>query len=187
VFGGRPALAKLFVCGDPDSPRVSIFCHYQVEEQKVYLKNLAARKRMLGNIQFIGHLYKKKILTERIMHECILKLLQGQGTPAPEDVECLCKLMSTIGREIDIPRSKQHMEVYFQRIKVFSQAKGLESRLRFALQDLIELRENSWTERRKVRGVSAFICSALIAIVWERLRTSSLALTYTRVYRIRIN
>lgn len=35
---------------------------------------------MLGNIQFIGQLYKKKMLTERIMHECIRKLLEEVGT-----------------------------------------------------------------------------------------------------------
>lgn len=125
----------------------------KVEEQKIYLANLAARKRMLGNIQFIGHLYQKKMLTERIMHECILKLLQGQGasaTPPPEDVECLCKLMSTVGREIDNPKSKPHMEIYFKRIEALSQHKVLESRLRFALQDLVDLRKNGWMERRKV-------------------------------------
>jgi hypothetical protein len=36
---------------------------------------------MLGNIQFIGQLYIKKMLTERIMHECIVKLLgEVRGT-----------------------------------------------------------------------------------------------------------
>ncbi|RHN38652.1 hypothetical protein MtrunA17_Chr8g0335511 [Medicago truncatula] len=45
------------------------------------------RMRMLGNIRLIGELYKKKMLTERIMHECIKKLI-GQGQyPDEEDVE----------------------------------------------------------------------------------------------------
>ena len=34
-----------------------------------------ARRRALGNIQFIGHLYKQKMLTEKIMHSCITTLL----------------------------------------------------------------------------------------------------------------
>ena len=34
-----------------------------------------ARRRALGNIQFIGHLYKQKMLTEKIMHNCIVTLL----------------------------------------------------------------------------------------------------------------
>ena len=36
---------------------------------------MKAKRRMLGNIRFIGELYKKKMLKENIMHECILKLL----------------------------------------------------------------------------------------------------------------
>ena len=36
---------------------------------------------MLGNIQFIGQLYNKEMLTERIMHECIVKLLGEVGRP----------------------------------------------------------------------------------------------------------
>ena len=38
-------------------------------------EDLKARRRMLGNIQFIGELFKEKMLTEKIMHECIVKLL----------------------------------------------------------------------------------------------------------------
>jgi hypothetical protein len=38
-------------------------------------KRMKAKRRMLGNIRFIGELYKKKMLKENIMHECIRKLL----------------------------------------------------------------------------------------------------------------
>lgn len=34
-----------------------------------------ARRRALGNIQFIGFLFKKKMLTEKIMHSCIMRLM----------------------------------------------------------------------------------------------------------------
>ena len=34
---------------------------------------------MLGNIQFIGHLYKQALLTEKIMHACIRQLLVCNG------------------------------------------------------------------------------------------------------------
>ena len=36
---------------------------------------LTARRRMLGNIQFIGQLVRKKMLTAAIMHSCIIALL----------------------------------------------------------------------------------------------------------------
>ena len=35
-----------------------------------------ARLRLLGNMQFVGYLFKKKMLTEKIMHYCIQDLLK---------------------------------------------------------------------------------------------------------------
>lgn len=51
-----------------------------MEEARRAAAEYKARQRMLGNIQFIGQLYIKKMLTERIMHECIVKLL-GEVRP----------------------------------------------------------------------------------------------------------
>ncbi|XP_071741492.1 eukaryotic translation initiation factor 4G-like isoform X2 [Rutidosis leptorrhynchoides] len=119
-------------------------------------KRVKARRRMLGNIRLIGELYKKKMLTERIMHECIKKLLgQGQGqhqNPDEEDIEALCKLMSTIGEMIDHPRAKEHMDYYFDMMLKLSNNMDLSSRLRFMLKDAIDLRKNKWQQRRKVEG-----------------------------------
>jgi translation initiation factor 4G len=117
-------------------------------------KRLKARRRMLGNIRFIGELYKMGMLTERIMHECIKKLLghPPRQNPDEEDVEALCKLMSTIGRIIDHPKAKEHIDAYFRRIESLSNNQKLSSRLRFMLKDVIDLRRNGWQERRKVEG-----------------------------------
>ncbi|KAL0429428.1 UNVERIFIED_CONTAM: Eukaryotic translation initiation factor 4G [Sesamum radiatum] len=76
-------------------------------------KRLQARRRMLGNIRLIGELYKKRMLTERIMHECINKLLGQYQNPDEENIEALCKLMSTIGEMIDHPKAKEHIDAYF--------------------------------------------------------------------------
>nr|KYP37313.1 Eukaryotic translation initiation factor 4G [Cajanus cajan] len=111
-----------------------------------------ARRRMLGNIRLIGELYKKKMLTERIMHECIKKLLGQYQDPDEEDIEALCKLMSTIGEMIDHPKAKEHMDAYFERMKLLSNNMNLSSRVRFMLKDSIDLRKNKWQQRRKVEG-----------------------------------
>ncbi|XP_045792328.1 eukaryotic translation initiation factor 4G-like isoform X3 [Trifolium pratense] len=116
------------------------------------LRRTKARRRMLGNIRLIGELYKKKMLTERIMHECIKKLLGQCQDPDEEDVEALCKLMSTIGEMIDHPKAKEHMDVYFERLRVLSNNMNLSSRVRFMLKDVIDLRRNRWQQRRKVDG-----------------------------------
>ncbi|KAF8369550.1 hypothetical protein HHK36_032429 [Tetracentron sinense] len=115
-------------------------------------KKTQARRRMLGNIRLIGELYKKKMLTERIMHECIQKLLGQDLSPDEEDIEALCKLMSTIGEMIDHPKAKEHMDAYFDEMTKFSNNMKLSARVRFMLKDSIDLRKNKWQQRRKIDG-----------------------------------
>ncbi|KAE8679485.1 Eukaryotic translation initiation factor 4G, putative isoform 2 [Hibiscus syriacus] len=80
----------------------------QSEEEREE-KRIKARRRMLGNIRLIGELYKKKMLTERIMHECIKKLLGEYENPDEEDVEALCKLMR--GKLKDLKRLRKCTEM----------------------------------------------------------------------------
>uniref|UniRef100_A0A7N0UI88 Eukaryotic translation initiation factor 4G n=1 Tax=Kalanchoe fedtschenkoi TaxID=63787 RepID=A0A7N0UI88_KALFE len=115
-------------------------------------RRVQARRRMLGNIRLIGELFKKKMLTERIMHECIKKLLGQHQNPDEEDLEALCKLMSTIGEMIDHPVAKQFMDAYFGMMDKLSVDMNLSSRVRFMLKDAIDLRKNKWQQRRKVEG-----------------------------------
>ncbi|XP_017636079.1 eukaryotic translation initiation factor 4G-like isoform X1 [Gossypium arboreum] len=124
----------------------------KLSEEEREEKRIKARRRMLGNIRLIGELYKKKMLTERIMHECIKKLLGEYENPDEEDVEALCKLMSTIGEMIDHPKAKVHMDAYFEMMAKLSNNMKLSSRIRFMLKDAIDLRKNKWQQRRKVEG-----------------------------------
>lgn len=43
------------------------------------------------------------MLTENIMHDCVFKLLR---TKDPENLECLCRLLTTIGKELDVDKAK---------------------------------------------------------------------------------
>ncbi|KTG47005.1 hypothetical protein cypCar_00042276 [Cyprinus carpio] len=81
------------------------------EEEKQRLKEELedakdkARRRSLGNIKFIGELFKLKMLTETIMHDCIVKLLKNHDE---ESLECLCRLLSTIGKDLDFEKAKSN-------------------------------------------------------------------------------
>ena len=61
-------------------------------------KERRARRRSLGNIRFIGELYNLKMLTDRIMHEIIRRLVKLTDE---ESLECLCWLLNTIGKQLD--------------------------------------------------------------------------------------
>ena len=114
---------------------------------------LNARRRALGNIQFIGQLYRQKMLTERIMHACIQSLLGNVDAPRQEDVECLCQLVTTVGKPLDASaKSRPLMDMYFTRVASLVAGDALDSRLRFLLQDVVEMRGNGWVERRKKDG-----------------------------------
>ncbi|KAK9816997.1 hypothetical protein WJX72_008042 [[Myrmecia] bisecta] len=119
---------------------------------------LKGRQRMLGNIQFIGQMYKHNMLTERIMHTLIRRLLGETDNPKREDVECLCKLLSTVGRQLDESKrggkgqARQHMDGYFECIQRLAQSPKLALCMRSLLQDTIELRQAQWVEPRTVDG-----------------------------------
>ena len=63
-----------------------------------------ARSRSLGNIRFIGELFKLKMLSEDIIHECIYCLLRSGSDE--ESLECFCRLITTAGKELDNEQAK---------------------------------------------------------------------------------
>jgi len=116
------------------------------------------KRRMLGNVKFIGELFKQHLLKEKIMHECI-KLLLGSlddpdVVPDDESIEAAAKLFLTIGKQLESPASsKAKLDAYCKRLSVLSKdKKKLAARTRFMLQDLLECRRNGWKERRAKDG-----------------------------------
>jgi translation initiation factor 4G len=95
--------------------------------------------------------------------------------PKLEDLECLCKLLSTIGGQLErggvvkgqagmtqatvavkqkeeAAKGKKMMDAYFARIQRLVENKALDSRLRFMLMDIQEQRSRGWVVRRKAEG-----------------------------------
>ncbi|CAH3173902.1 unnamed protein product, partial [Porites evermanni] len=105
-----------------------------------------AKRRTLGNIRFIGELFKLKMLTESVMHDCVVKLLKSNDE---ESFECLCKLLFTIGKDLDHAKAKPRVDQYFTQINKIIQARITSSRVRFMMQDVVDLRDNGWVPRRE--------------------------------------
>ena len=99
-----------------------------------YYKAAAAKRRGLGLVRFIGELYKLNMLTERIMHECVKKLVDYEGMPDEAEVESLTSLLKTIGSNLDSSeKGHQLMDIYFTRIQAMIDTPNLASRLKFML------------------------------------------------------
>ncbi|KAF9900703.1 hypothetical protein EC991_007020 [Linnemannia zychae] len=117
-----------------------------------YYVLMKAKRQGLGLIHFIGELFKLNMLTEKIMHECVKKLLANVKEPEEEETEGLCKLMTTVGLQLDRPEAKNHMDIYFVRMAELTKNNKLPSRIRFMVQDVIDLRANKWVNRRAATG-----------------------------------
>ncbi|CAG0888024.1 unnamed protein product [Cyprideis torosa] len=135
---------------------------------------MKVRKRYLGVIVFIGQLFKLGMLTMPIMYRCMDQLLEHWKTTLVEDyIECLCRLLTTIGYRLEfyfkaskddplrqplhktIPpnlrqENLQRLGPVLQQMKNLSDnKKELSSRVRFGLKDVIELQQNGWVPRAR--------------------------------------
>lgn len=113
------------------------------ETEKLEEDLVKAKRRKLGNIlyvscrhmphvqeclvclffffSFIGELFKLQMLTDTIMYDCVEYLLRDKADE--EALECLCRLLRTIGKELDAKASEKvggktremHTEICFRR------------------------------------------------------------------------
>nr|CCA22692.1 eukaryotic translation initiation factor 4 gamma put [Albugo laibachii Nc14] len=131
-------------------------------------KRMMMKRRMLGNIRFIGELFRKGLLKETIMHYCLCKLMSTEArnvsktrtelvavhpdqAPDEENIESLCKLLATIGKDLERRVGVETMDIYFRFLETnLAKDERLGSRIRFMLRDTIDLRRNRWEPRRQV-------------------------------------
>ncbi len=119
------------------------------------------------NIRFIGELYKLKMLACKIMHECVFILLM---TTDDESIECLCRLITTIGQVLEketvkkmstTPKERiasmgiRDIAFYFTEMKKIIAEKVISARVRFLMQDVLDLRANNWQKRMEDAGPKA--------------------------------
>ncbi|XP_047543830.1 eukaryotic translation initiation factor 4 gamma 3-like isoform X9 [Vanessa atalanta] len=117
--------------------------HLLLEEE-----NRRVRMRSVGNVRFIGELYKLKMLTAKIMVYCMTYLIEKLEE---EKLECLCKLLTTIGEQVE-SEVKEQLESVFKKMQDIVERKSnkISSRVRFMLQDVIELRRRKWVAKNVV-------------------------------------
>ena len=93
-----------------------------------------AKRQFPCLVQFIGELYKVQMLTERIIHEHVKRLIRDVGIPGEEAIESLCRLLTTVGRLLDSPKARAHMDIYFTRMKELGKCNDVAPRMQFMMQ-----------------------------------------------------
>ncbi|KAK2759382.1 Eukaryotic translation initiation factor 4 gamma [Arachnomyces sp. PD_36] len=123
-----------------------------------YYVAAAAKRRGLGLVKFIGELFKLSMLTERIMHACVKKLVDYEGIPEEAEVESLTSLLRTIGYSLDnSEKGPGMMDAYFTRIRMMMETPNLPSRLRFMLMDIVDLRSKRWVSKDSDKGPKTIV------------------------------
>ena len=92
----------------PDKPQKTVNfrkllisrCHEELEK---LLKDKVDDRRSIGNIKFIGELFKVKMLNDFIVHDCLDKLLKNNDEVA---LECLCILLTVISKDLEYNETK---------------------------------------------------------------------------------
>lgn len=144
----KPIKEAILVCEDPNE-KIELEAQLEEEERKI-------RRRSGGTVRFIGELFKISILTGKIINSCIEALLKDHSN---EDMlECLCKLLTTVGQKYEqtpIPKDEKKrcysldsVMLRMQAIATKSDNSKVSSRVRFMLQDVIDLRKKKWQSTR---------------------------------------
>jgi translation initiation factor 4G len=123
------------------------------EEERRYI----AKQKILGNVKFIGELFKLEMLNAATLHKMLEQLLDKKSRPYPnlddrcEDMECLSQIFRTCGRQLDTDKSKNLIDQYFDNMEHKSNSSKYPPRIRFMLRDIIELRKDGWKPRKVAR------------------------------------
>ena len=139
----------------------------QLAELELEDKDTKFKRRMMATIRFIGELCKEGLLKISIMHQCIVNLIgvsdengelvRFKEVQDEQYLELLCKLLHTVGAKLEESAMGNcdqmgRIDFYFHRLQELSRDKSLNSRIRFSLEEVIELRRNGWRARREQEG-----------------------------------
>lgn len=73
-------------------------------EKKLSEERVHGKINYLGNVQFIAELFKLRMVSDTIVHECIRRLLRS--TSDETSLECVSVLLSTSGKYLDKQKAK---------------------------------------------------------------------------------
>jgi len=115
----------------------------QNEFDNVYTVSDSRRVRVLGNMKFIGHLFLRRVITQKIVRFVVSHLLACER-PEEHYVECVTALLRSIGATLEASDAgKRHLRNYMLRLTELSR-KTYPPRIKFQIQNLLELQQNGW-------------------------------------------
>jgi hypothetical protein len=104
---------------------------------------------MLGNIKFVGALLQKKMLASSVLIGVAEELSSDPCTP--EALESLATFLTSVGLQFDRPDWQYHKRftAVIEQVEKKTKDKSVPARVRFLLQDLLDLRSTGWEDMKK--------------------------------------
>ncbi|UPQ98671.1 translation initiation factor eIF-4F [Chloropicon primus] len=115
-----------------------------------------AKRRMLGNVKLIGHLFTRRVINQKIVLVCVQQLLSGnipgQGDTGVHEncIECACEILSLTAKSLgETPKAVPLVESYFAKLDDLANSSSLSSRVRFVIKDVQELKRAKFVPRKE--------------------------------------
>ncbi|TMS33628.1 hypothetical protein L596_001349 [Steinernema carpocapsae] len=114
------------------------------------------KRRVIGNLGFIGQLYRHSLITPSILNWCVVHLLrteefaQQSGASDEESIECAVKMLSCVGKtwESATENAKKEfpLETYVNHL--YNGSSSCSNRVKFMIHDLVDLKNRNWIPRK---------------------------------------
>eukprot|EP00746_Dinoflagellata_sp_MGD_P067267 gnl/MRDRNA2_/MRDRNA2_27766_c0_seq1.p1 gnl/MRDRNA2_/MRDRNA2_27766_c0~~gnl/MRDRNA2_/MRDRNA2_27766_c0_seq1.p1 ORF type:complete len:693 (-),score=177.78 gnl/MRDRNA2_/MRDRNA2_27766_c0_seq1:134-2212(-) len=116
----------------------------EVEEAKAKYKLI-----MLGNIKFVGSLLGKRMLATSVLVAIAEDLISEPCSP--EALEALAVFLTSVGGTFDRPDWQHHkrLDAIFDQLEAKKSDKKVPARIRFLIQDVLDLRASGWEDQKK--------------------------------------
>eukprot|EP00980_Cylindrotheca_fusiformis_P005926 scaffold1246_cov134-Cylindrotheca_fusiformis.AAC.18 len=117
------------------------------DKDEIEYHSLLIRKSYVGHIKFLGELYKRDVVKLAVMTYCLNELIKDEEDE--ENLECFAHLMTTMGEKLDVHAKQNNKPFDWDDVVQLRNSKKISNRIRFLLQDLLDLKDNGWVSRRK--------------------------------------
>eukprot|EP00388_Colpodella_angusta_P018753 GDKJ01046796.1.p1 GENE.GDKJ01046796.1~~GDKJ01046796.1.p1 ORF type:complete len:1410 (-),score=488.34 GDKJ01046796.1:343-4002(-) len=132
----------------PDVFEVSEEEREGLSEADIEVKFVLMKKRMLGTMNFIGHMLLRNLISHKVILGIVPALLSPPSgkVPSSNKLEACCELIRQVGRYIEL-QDEAALLSWVERLEdILPHFKEHDLKVYFCMKNLLELRQNCWME-----------------------------------------
>lgn len=159
-----------------------------MDEEEVQYHSTLIRKAYVGHIKFLGELYLRDVVKLSVMTYCLDELLKDESNE--ENLECFAHLMTTMGEKlVGHTRKKNNKPFDWGQVDTLRKSPNISNRIKFMFQDLLELKDRGWVQRRKLETAKSIadLHKELAKEEKSQRRNSSLGISTSQSNLRRVN